>query len=116
MNYTIPLRLVALSTPRYRPEPYAAARGRELSSSSSMVPKAGPITVPAWDQESRDTSALTPEEYARLRIRVRVGGELSYTKMLAGWGSGGAESQPDSTGLSPDRGPREGADSRPATG
>ena len=66
-----------------------------------MVPKAGPITVPAWDQESRDTSALTPKEYARLNrmvedsgepprihwpqwMRVRVGGELSYTKMLTG--------------------------------
>ena len=41
------LRLVALTAPRYRPEPYAAGRGRELSSSSSMGPKAGPITVPA---------------------------------------------------------------------
>ena len=56
---------------------------------------------PAWDQQSRDTTALTPQKYARLNrmsedsgqppiihwpqwIRVRVGGELSYTKMLTG--------------------------------
>ena len=64
-----------------------------------MGPKAGPITVPAWDQESRDTTALTLEEYAQLNrmpddsgeppiihwpqwIRLSVGGELSCTKML----------------------------------
>ena len=83
--------------------PYGGASGSSLQSRENwVVCHAGPITVPAWDQESRvSTPGLSAEQYALLSqmpsdageppvltwpqyIRVRVGGDLSYTKMLTG--------------------------------
>ena len=90
-----------MSVPRFRGGPYGATSS--AAASSGGPPNiGGPITVPAWDQFSTaSSSGLSPQEYAALNrmpmgssepevrewpkfLRVRVSGDLNYTKVLTG--------------------------------
>ena len=103
LDYASSLRLVSMSAPRFRRGPYGATTTSSAAASSGGPPKmGGPITVLAWDQFSTASlSGLSPQEYAALNrmpmgssepevrewpkfLRVRVGGDLNYTKVLTG--------------------------------
>ena len=100
-DYASSLRLVSMSAPRFRGGPYGATSS--AAASSGGPPNiGGPITVLAWDQFSTaSSSGLSPQEYAALNrmpmgssepevrewpkfLRVRVSGDLNYTKVLTG--------------------------------
>ena len=100
LDYASSLRLVSMSAPRFRGGPYGATSS--AAASSGGPPNiGGPITV-AWDQFSTaSSSGLSPQEYAALNrmpmgssepevrewpkfLRVRVSGDLNYTKVLTG--------------------------------
>ena len=101
LDYASSLRLVSMSAPRFRGGPYGATSS--AAASSGGPPNiGGPITVPAWDQFSTaSSSGLSPQEYAALNrmpmgssepevrewpkfLRVRISGDLNYTKVLTG--------------------------------
>ena len=101
LDYASSLRLVSMSAPRFRGGPYGASSS--AAGSSGGPPNiGGPISVPAWDQFSAaSSSGLSPQEYAALNrvpmgssepevrewpkfLRVRVSGDLNYTKVLTG--------------------------------
>ena len=103
LDYASSLRLVSMSAPRFRGGPYGAAATSSAAASSGGPPNiGGPISVPAWDQFSTaSSSGLSPQEYAALNrmpmgssepevrewpkfLRVRVSGDLNYTKVLTG--------------------------------
>ena len=92
-----------MSAPRFRGGPYGATTTSSAAASSGGPPNiGGPITVLAWDQFSTaSSSGLSPQEYAALNrmpmgssepevrewpkfLRVRVSGDLNYTKVLTG--------------------------------
>ena len=101
LDYASSLRLVSMSAPRFRGGPYGATSS--AAASSGGPPNiGGPITVPAWGQFSTaSSSGLSLQEYAALNrmpmgssepevrewpkfLRVRVSGDLNYTKVLTG--------------------------------
>ena len=97
LDYASSLRLVSMSAPRFRGGPYGAT-------SSAAASSGGPPNIggPRWDQFSTaSSSGLSPQEYAALNrmpmgssepevrewpkfLRVRVSGDLNYTKVLTG--------------------------------
>ena len=103
LDYASSLRLVSMSAPRFRGGPYGTTTSSSAAASSGGPPNiGGPISVPAWDQFSTaSSSGLSPQEYAALNrmpmgssepevrewpkfLRVRVSGDLNYTKVLTG--------------------------------
>ena len=103
LDYASSLRLVSMSAPRFRGGPYGTTTTSSAAASSGGPTNlGGPISVPAWDQFSTaSSSGLSPQEYAALNrmpmgssepevrewpkfLRVRVSGDLNYTKVLTG--------------------------------
>ena len=102
LDYASSLRLVSMSAPRFWGGPYGTTTASSAAASSGGPTNlGGPISVPAWDQFSTaSSSGLSPQEYAALNrmpmgssepvrewpkfLRVRVSGDLNYTKVLTG--------------------------------
>ena len=89
-----------MSAPRFRGGPYGTTTTSSTAASSGGPTNlGGPISVPAWDQFSTaSSSGLSPQALNRMPmgssepevrewpkfLRVRVSGDLNYTKVLTG--------------------------------